>query len=824
MSRRHVREFMKTFIAFTCVLLVCVPALSEGVTALRQNCVACHGAIKDGKKTVKGNFDITRLLQHGIQDRHSRDWVTVVKQLREKEMPPTDSKYKLREAQRMAVIASVYAKLDRGEIRERLLTPFEIANTYAKVFGFDREIYDPFEKLYFLENIDSAYPTIDSPSLMSAAYLREIENGLDLALDYTAANGFKRIGGISKKYRDVKQFELRFTRTRVSMDRTGVAYHAYITPPTLPVSSDVLKNTTDDAKRRRMKEINAKAVRDHLEHIKETKNLDLLDLRMRGSNRLSCKQYGTNLPVGRYRLKFTASALNRGLVNQVVESKMKGKKGVGSFRELHGAKAGLAIRHGGINVSRRGRLAAHSKKGKLLHYFKIEDNEKREYVCEFDLVIPGQIEMDFVNGPWSSRLNRLTLGNENGKARDPDKYRLPCIRIYSKILLERIAEPAATSLYQLASDSAPSERKKNLIRLTSNLSLGAQAAALTSVHERLGPALGIEKGYIQALKWIAMSPQQLYIQYDSKDPIASARFVSYAFLKKHPSEPFKTDYKRFRAGDLSAGDLAVKIVSDPGFDDFLDIFAKHWLENRTVLDEKKFAKEDLALPFKSETRQYLKFLFSRNKPALDLVTSDYRMLAGPMASFYGMALDGLDRHTPKLIKTPGKGGLIHQANFFVARSDGVDPRPFRRAAWIVENAFGHHLSEPPGNINADQFVASAKTTTFEDRVKIHSVNKACIGCHNKLDPIAFALNDYDTIGRMTGEPNAEAKQRLATRLKGAGATVARSFTRNLVAFTVGRNNNIHDMKTVDAILIKTAKDGYRVRDILAEILKLYFRT
>jgi hypothetical protein len=320
-----------------------------------------------------------------------------------------------------------------------------------------------------------------------------------------------------------------------------------------------------------------------------------------------------------------------------------------------------------------------------------------------------------------------------------------------------------------------------------------------------------------------MSPSQLYTRYDPKDPVASARFVSYAFLKKHPSESFKADYKRFRGGTLSSIDMAKRIVEDPGFEDFLAIFGKYWLENRTVLDETKFAVLDLRLPFSSETQHYLKHLFVQNKPALELVVSDHKMLSAPMASFYGMTANGLDRHVPKLVSTPAQGGLVHQANFFVARSDGVDPRPFRRAAWIVENAFGQRLSEPPGDINADQFVTSAKTLTFEERVKVHSRKKSCASCHKKLDPIAFALNDYDTIGRMTGEPNHEAKRQLTARLNGVSRTMARSFTRNLIAYSVGRDTNLHDMKTVETILDKTAKDGHRTRDILEEILNAYFK-
>ena len=64
---------------------------------------------------------------------------------------------------------------------------------------------------------------------------------------------------------------------------------------------------------------------------------------------------------------------------------------------------------------------------------------------------------------------------------------------------------------------------------------------------------------------------------------------------------------------------------------------------------------------------------------------------------------------------------------------------------------------------------------------------------------------------------------LSKRLNGVGRTMARSFTRNLINYSVGRDTNLHDMKTVETILDKTAKDGHRVRDILAELLDNYFR-
>ncbi|HIA16646.1 MAG TPA: hypothetical protein EYN72_07685, partial [Dehalococcoidia bacterium] len=73
---------MFKLITVFCGLLIGTLATASELDALRQNCVACHGGIKDGKKVVKGSFDITPLLKDGIQGRHTQDWVAVVEKLR----------------------------------------------------------------------------------------------------------------------------------------------------------------------------------------------------------------------------------------------------------------------------------------------------------------------------------------------------------------------------------------------------------------------------------------------------------------------------------------------------------------------------------------------------------------------------------------------------------------------------------------------------------------------------------------------------------------------------------------------------------------------
>lgn len=120
-------------------------------------------------------------------------------------------------------------------------------------------------------------------------------------------------------------------------------------------------------------------------------------------------------------------------------------------------------------------------------------------------------------------------------------------------------------------------------------------------------------------------------------------------------------------------------------------------------------------------------------------------------------------------------------------------------------------------------MADSKVRSFEERVKIHAQSKACVSCHKVLDPVAFAVHDRDPLGRLTGKTNVVAKEQLSEKLKTAEVTMARAFTRNLVAYVIGRDTNIYDMRTVDKFLSKTSSTEYQVRDILADVLRFYFK-
>ena len=152
----------------------------------------------------------------------------------------------------------------------------------------------------------------------------------------------------------------------------------------------------------------------------------------------------------------------------------------------------------------------------------------------------------------------------------------------------------------------------------------------------------------------------------------------------------------------------------------------------------------------------------------------------------------------------------------------MDPRPFNRAKWIAENAFGKVLSEPPGDIDSSLFISSVETKTFKERTQLHAQNKLCASCHRELDDIAFSMHNYDTLGRPIGEQDVAANRELAARLIKSHETMAHSLTKHLISCIIGRDPNIYDMRVADEIVKETKPSGHRAADILALILQNYF--
>ena len=168
--------------------------------------------------------------------------------------------------------------------------------------------------------------------------------------------------------------------------------------------------------------------------------------------------------------------------------------------------------------------------------------------------------------------------------------------------------------------------------------------------------------------------------------------------------------------------------------------------------------------------------------------------------------------------------------------------PVRRGVWVLEQVLGEHVPPPPPDVPELEELekTSEKGLTLRQLTELHQSEPTCANCHRVLDPIGFGLENFDAIGQWREKdgvgvaidsagklPNgknfsnpAELKRLLATQ----DAGLARNLTERLMAYALGRQLEGYDEVVVDQLMRNIAKDQYRMRTIITEVITSYLFT
>jgi hypothetical protein len=150
-----------------------------------------------------------------------------------------------------------------------------------------------------------------------------------------------------------------------------------------------------------------------------------------------------------------------------------------------------------------------------------------------------------------------------------------------------------------------------------------------------------------------------------------------------------------------------------------------------------------------ETTHFFAEVFNNNLPLRELVLSDWTMVNPRMAAYYGIPHPGgSDFVKVKLRPEDHRGGLLRQASILSLTSDGNRHRPIHRGVWIAETLYGATIPPPPPNVEPLNLLRpDAKKSTLRMELDAHATNASCAACHRKIDPLGFAFEHYDAIGR-----------------------------------------------------------------------------
>jgi hypothetical protein len=286
----------------------------------------------------------------------------------------------------------------------------------------------------------------------------------------------------------------------------------------------------------------------------------------------------------------------------------------------------------------------------------------------------------------------------------------------------------------------------------------------------------------------------------------------------------------------------VRMLTDRRSDAFVENFVGQWLQLRKLdgvtPDKDLFPGFDKPLrgAMRKETEQYFAHILRNNRSVLELLDSDYTFVNESLARHYGIEGIRGDQFQRVALTDRQRGGVLTQASILTLTSNPNRTSPVKRGQWILQQILGTPPPPPPPDVaKLDESRQAADTASLRERMDTHRAKPECASCHRQMDPLGFALENYDAVGRWrttdgpfpvdpSGELAGERKFADARELKHLLATtdakkVARCLIRNMLTYGLGRGLEVYDSPTVEDIRERLSSDNYRIQNIIFGIIE-----
>ena len=357
---------------------------------------------------------------------------------------------------------------------------------------------------------------------------------------------------------------------------------------------------------------------------------------------------------------------------------------------------------------------------------------------------------------------------------------------------------------------------------------------------------GFEKGVRTALQAILASPHFVF-RFERRpaevgpdgvyaiDDLDLASRLSFFLWGAPPDEELR---ELARAGELSdPAELdrqARRMLADPRSEALATRFASQWLRLQDIEDihpdalTYPYFDQTLADAMLRETELFFSHLVDEDRPVLELLTADYTFVNERLARHYGITGVVGPSFERVAYPTGHRRGLLGHGSVLTLTSHPDRTSPVLRGKWVLEVLLGAPPPPPPPDIPAFEETAAGgegRLFTVRERMEEHRANPACSSCHNVIDPLGLALENFDVTGawriRDEGNPvdpvgvmydgtELASPADLRNALLGFSDVVLRTFGENLMAYALGRRVEYYDMPTIRAIARAAAQDDYRM--------------
>ena len=346
---------------------------------------------------------------------------------------------------------------------------------------------------------------------------------------------------------------------------------------------------------------------------------------------------------------------------------------------------------------------------------------------------------------------------------------------------------------------------------------------------------------------ILCSPDFLYLR-EKPGQLNNYELASRLSYFLWSSMPDATLRELAKTGQLTNKSVLLRQVDRMLDDPKAAAFTRHFTERWLRLDKISDSPPERNGPFRvywdrqfepqliAQTDAYFADLLKTNGSIIALIDSDYTFLNESIATIFYQRDDVKGDFLRKVpTNDPRRGGILTQPSVMTATANGVDTSPVIRGAWLLENILGTPPPPPPPDVEPlAPDLRSAKS--IGEQLAIHRNQQACNNCHRKFDPLGFAFENFDPIGRWRDKypgarDNIDTSTTTANGYELADIVelkkmlikqeqqVTRCLTEKLLAYSSGRILEPTDRGDVDEIVLKLQANGNRLRDLIKLIVQ-----
>ena len=382
--------------------------------------------------------------------------------------------------------------------------------------------------------------------------------------------------------------------------------------------------------------------------------------------------------------------------------------------------------------------------------------------------------------------------------------------------------------------------------------LDSEMSTLMNFYQQGRKGADFETGIQQALARILVAPAFLYRVEDEPAGLPDggiyrlsnlelASRLSFFLWSSMPDDELLELAAKGRLSDPKVWEQQTRrMLADPKSQALITNFAGQWLGLRELAKVETSAKnfdENLRQSFKRETEFLFESIVREDRSIVNLLDADYTFVDERLARHYAIPnIHGSYFRRVTLNAVSPRRGILGQGSFLTISSVGTRTSPVTRGRWILENILGTPAPVPPPGVDTDleKDAEQVKVTSLRQRLELHRKVEPCASCHKIMDPIGFALENFDMVGtwrELDGKTPIDSSGQLVdgTKLQSAAdlrnALLSRpemfvsTATQKLLTYAIGRTVQYYDMPAVRTIVRRSAANDYRFSSLVLGVVQ-----